>query len=62
MNFAFTPEQDQFRAEARRFFAERVDVRAQLALPGAHDPALWKEMAALGFTYESVGRGGEPRK
>ena len=49
MNFSFTPEQDTFRAEARRFFAERVDVRAQIALPGAHDPALWKEMASLGF-------------
>ena len=49
MNFSFTPEQDTFRAEARRFFDERVDVRAQIAMPGAHDPALWKEMAALGF-------------
>ena len=49
MNFSFTPEQDAFRAEARRFFAERVDVRTQIAMPGAHDPALWKEMGALGF-------------
>jgi len=49
MNFSFTPEQDAFRAEARRFFAERVDVRAQIALPSAHDPALWKEMASLGL-------------
>ena len=49
MNFSFTPEQDSFRAEARRFLTERVDVRAQIAMPGAHDPALWKEMAALGW-------------
>ena len=49
MNFSFTAEQDTFRAEARRFFAERVDVRAQIAMRGAHDPALWKEMASLGF-------------
>jgi alkylation response protein AidB-like acyl-CoA dehydrogenase len=49
MNFSFTGEQDAFRAEARRFFSERVDVRAQIALPGAHDPSLWKEMASLGF-------------
>jgi alkylation response protein AidB-like acyl-CoA dehydrogenase len=49
VNFSFTPEQDAFRAEARRFLSERVDVRAQIALPGAHDPALWKEMAALGW-------------
>ena len=49
MKFSFTPEQDAFRAEARRFLTERVDVRAQIALPGAHDAALWKEMAALGW-------------
>ena len=49
MNFSFTPEQDAVRAEARRFFGERVDVRAQIAMPGAHDPALWKEMASLGL-------------
>ena len=49
MNFSFREEQDTFRAEGRRFFAERVDVRAQIAMPGAHDPALWKEMASLGF-------------
>ena len=49
MNFSFTTEQDTFRAEARRFFAERVDLRAQIAMPGAHDPALWKEIASLGF-------------
>ena len=49
MNFSFTEEQDAFRAEARRFLSDRVDVRAQIAMPGAHDPALWKEMAALGW-------------
>ena len=49
MNFSFTPEQDTFRAEARRFFDERVDVRTQIALPGAHDPSLWKEISSLGF-------------
>jgi len=49
VNFSFTDEQDAFRAEARRFLSERVDVRAQLAMPGAHDPALWKEMASQGW-------------
>jgi alkylation response protein AidB-like acyl-CoA dehydrogenase len=49
VNFSFTPEQETFRAEARRFLSERVDVRAQIAMPGAHDPTLWKEMAALGW-------------
>jgi alkylation response protein AidB-like acyl-CoA dehydrogenase len=49
VNFSFSAEQDTFRAEARRFLSERVDVRAQIALPGAHDPGLWKEMASLGW-------------
>jgi alkylation response protein AidB-like acyl-CoA dehydrogenase len=49
VNFSFSAEQDAFRAEARRFLSERVDLRAQIALPGAHDPALWKEMASLGW-------------
>jgi alkylation response protein AidB-like acyl-CoA dehydrogenase len=49
VNFSFTTEQDAFRAEARRFLSERVDVRAQIALLGAHDSALWKEMASQGW-------------
>jgi alkylation response protein AidB-like acyl-CoA dehydrogenase len=49
VNFSFSAEQDAFRAEARRFLAERVDVRAQIAMPGAHYPALWKEMASQGW-------------
>jgi alkylation response protein AidB-like acyl-CoA dehydrogenase len=49
VNFSFSAEQDAFRAEARRFLSERVDLRAQIALSGAHDPALWKEMASLGW-------------
>jgi len=49
VNFSFSAEQDAFRAEARRFLSERVDVRGQMAMPGAHDPALWKEMASQGW-------------
>jgi len=49
MNFAFTPEQETLRAEARRFLSERVDLRAQLQLPGARDPALWSAMDDLGW-------------
>jgi alkylation response protein AidB-like acyl-CoA dehydrogenase len=54
VNFSFSAEQDAFRAEARRFLSERVDLRAQIALPGAHDPALWKEMAGLGWVGASI--------
>jgi alkylation response protein AidB-like acyl-CoA dehydrogenase len=49
VNFSFTPEQEALRAEARRFLSERVDVRAQINQPGAHDAALWKQMAELGW-------------
>jgi len=49
MNFAFTPEQDALRAEARRFLSEHVDVRAQIRQAGAHDPVLWKRLGKLGW-------------
>ncbi|MGZ4103750.1 MAG: acyl-CoA dehydrogenase family protein [Actinomycetota bacterium] len=54
MNFSFSSEQDAFRREARRFLSEQVDARAQIAMPGAHDPALWKEMAALGWVGAAI--------
>ncbi|MGZ4240540.1 MAG: acyl-CoA dehydrogenase family protein, partial [Actinomycetota bacterium] len=54
MNFSFSSEQDAFRQEARRFLSEKVDARAQIAMPGAHDPALWKEMAALGWVGAAI--------
>jgi len=49
MRFALTPEQQEFRETARRFLAERVDLRALIALRGAHDPNLWKSIAGLGW-------------
>jgi alkylation response protein AidB-like acyl-CoA dehydrogenase len=49
MRFALTPEQEAFRETARRFLSERVRVRTLMNLPGAHDPALWKSVADLGW-------------
>jgi alkylation response protein AidB-like acyl-CoA dehydrogenase len=49
MRFAPTAEQEAFRDTARRFLADRVRVRDLTARPGAHDPALWREIASLGW-------------
>jgi len=49
MRFALTPEQEALRDTARRFLSERVHTREQIAMVGAHDPALWKEIADLGW-------------
>jgi alkylation response protein AidB-like acyl-CoA dehydrogenase len=49
MRFALTPEQEAFRDTARRFLSERVDLRATIDRTGAHDPALWKAIASLGW-------------
>jgi alkylation response protein AidB-like acyl-CoA dehydrogenase len=52
MRFALTPEQEAFRDSTRRFLADRVRVRDQIEMPGAHDPVLWKQMAELGWLDE----------
>lgn len=49
MRFALTAEQEAFRDTARAFLADRVRVRESIELPGAHDPELWKTMAAMGW-------------
>ncbi len=49
MRFALNPEQIAFRDTARAFLANRVRVRELIELPGAHDPALFKEIAGLGW-------------
>jgi alkylation response protein AidB-like acyl-CoA dehydrogenase len=54
VNFAFSEQQETFRAELRRFFSERLNRRAQMDMPGAHDPGLWKEMAALGLLGAAI--------
>jgi len=48
MNFAFSEEQDEFRAMLRRFFEEKApqaEVRRMLEEPEGYDPGLWKQMA-----------------
>jgi alkylation response protein AidB-like acyl-CoA dehydrogenase len=48
MDFAFSEEQDEFRATLRRFFEERspsAETRRVMDTPEGYDPALWKSMA-----------------
>jgi len=58
MDFAFTPEQEELRATARAFLAERSDsaaVRASMASELGYDPALWKQLGAeLGWTAVTI--------
>jgi alkylation response protein AidB-like acyl-CoA dehydrogenase len=52
MDFGFTPEQDMLRETARRFLETEcasATVRAAIASPTAHDPALWRRLADLGW-------------
>jgi len=49
MNFAFSEEQEEFRATLRRFLDERSplsEVRRAMATREGYDPSLWKTMAA----------------
>ncbi len=64
-DFGFSEEHDLLRDAARRFLEERVplaEVRRLLDDPRGHDPAVWKEMGALGWTGlglpEAVGGAG----
>ena len=57
MHFAFTPEQEALRAEARRWLEERYPHErvAELADSEAGwDPASWAELAELGWLGVSV--------
>ena len=49
MRFALSPEQIAFRDTARAFLANRVRLRELIEMSGAHDPALFKEIAGLGW-------------
>ena len=49
MDFAFSEEQDEFRAVIRRFVEERwptAEVRRLADTPSGFDPAVWKQMAS----------------
>jgi alkylation response protein AidB-like acyl-CoA dehydrogenase len=51
-DFGFTEEHEVLRESARRFLEERcpiADVRRLSESPLGHDPALWKEIARLGW-------------
>jgi alkylation response protein AidB-like acyl-CoA dehydrogenase len=53
MDFAFSEEQEMLRRSARDFLAKECGskvVRKLMEGEDAHDPALWKKMAALGWT------------
>ena len=48
MDFAFSPEQDEFREMLQRFFAERwptAEVRKLAETPAGFDRSVWKQMA-----------------
>jgi alkylation response protein AidB-like acyl-CoA dehydrogenase len=52
MNFAWSEEQDEFRASVRRFVAERwpvAEARRLAATDAGFDPATWKQLAELGL-------------
>ncbi len=53
MDFAFSEEQEMLRRSAREFLAKECTpkvVRRAMDTADAHDPQLWKKMAALGWT------------
>lgn len=57
MQFAFTEEQVLIRDTARGFFDEHgvsARVRAAIARPDGHDPALWNELVEMGWTGIAV--------
>jgi len=53
VDFAFSEEQEMLRRSAREFLAKECSskvVRKLMDSPSAYDPALWKKIAALGWT------------
>ena len=57
MDFSFSPEQDQLRAQARSFLEKRFPAPriAELASSDAGwDPSSWQELARLGWTGASI--------
>ena len=52
MHFAFTPDQEALRSEARRYLEERFPPERVAGLADSDagwDPASWRELAALGW-------------
>ena len=65
MQFAFTPEQEQFRDAVRRFLRDRsppTEVRRLMADERGHDPDVWRQMCqelGLGALHVPEERGGQ---
>src|ERR1700677_4172899 len=69
VNFAFSPEQDEFRRSLRRFLADKsptAEVRRLMETDAGYDPQVWKQLASqlglLGLTIpeEFGGSGATP--
>ena len=64
MDFAFTDEQEELRAQARSFLAERYPVERVAELEDSEegwDPGSWRELAELElFEVEGEGHRGSP--
>ena len=57
MNFSFTEEQDFLRETVRRFLDDKAPIdriRALMETDQVHDPALWQEMAGLGWQAMAI--------
>jgi alkylation response protein AidB-like acyl-CoA dehydrogenase len=57
MDFSFTPEQEELRAQARSFLAERYPAERVAELADSEegwDPASWRELAELGWLGVSI--------
>ena len=53
MDFGFSEEQQLLREQIAKFLAEQSplpEVRRVMDSPGAHEPALWKQLAEMGIT------------
>ena len=66
MNFAFSPEQEEFRRSLRRFLADKspaAEVRRLMETDVGYDPQVWKQLAdqlrlqGLAIPEELRGRG-----
>src|ERR1700744_6749815 len=69
VNFAFSPEQEQFRQSLRGFLADKspaAEVRRLMETEAGYDPQVWKQLAdqlglpGLAIPEEYGGAGGAP--
>src|ERR1700684_2004064 len=69
VNFAFSPEQEEFRQSLRRFLADKstsAEVRRLMETDAGYDPQVWKQLAdqlglpGLAIPEEYGGTGAAP--